>query len=132
MCTSALLRQACADGWSGNGGVAKSGSQPGSGSVAGLPSPAASWIAVTGRQKRQWYLSFQQPMTPSAMAMFAVANKRALSALDKPRSTASVFMTPFQSPGPLVCQKRAASVWSGVRVVLVSDPTSLTSLKSSA
>src|SRR6266511_508131 len=51
--TNALLRQACEDGWSGNGGVAKSGIQLASGSVAGLPSLAASWIAVTGRQKLQ-------------------------------------------------------------------------------
>ena len=54
----------CPEGWSGKPGVTsggpetgtlglKSGSQAGSGSVAGLPSFAASWIAVIGRQKFQ-------------------------------------------------------------------------------
>ena len=38
----------------------------------------------------------------------------------------------FQSAIAWSCQKMAASVWSGVRVILVSEPTSLISLKSSA
>jgi hypothetical protein len=38
--------------------VANSGVQPGSASVAGFPSVSASRIAVIGRQKLQWYLSF--------------------------------------------------------------------------
>ena len=45
-----------------------SGSQAGSATVAGLPSLAASSIAVIGRQKFQLYLSFQQPIEPSAAA----------------------------------------------------------------
>ena len=45
---------------------------------------------------------------------------------------ASVRKIRFQSAIAWSCQKIAASVWSGVRVVLVSEPSSLTSLKSSA
>ena len=41
----------CAESWSGIGGVVTNGVQVGSASVTGLPSVAASWIAVTGRQK---------------------------------------------------------------------------------
>src|SRR5439155_26171325 len=63
-CTVAPLMQVCPAGWSGNPGVtsgapetgtdgSKSGSQPGSASVAGLSSLAASRIAVIGRQELQ-------------------------------------------------------------------------------
>ena len=45
---------------------------------------------------------------------------------------ASVRKIRFQSAIAWSCQKIAASVWSGVRVMLVSEPTSLISLKSSA
>src|SRR5918994_2519444 len=63
-CTNAPLMQPCPAGWSGNPGVTSgapetgtdglnSGSQAGSGSVAGLPSLPASRIAVIGRQNFQ-------------------------------------------------------------------------------
>src|SRR3954452_622576 len=77
------------EGWSGNGGVtsaggvatcvdgSNSGAHVGSASVAGFPSLAASRMAVMGRQKFQWYLSFQQPIAASAAAMFSIANSRA-------------------------------------------------------
>ena len=42
---------ACAEWWSGIGGVVTSGVQSGSPTVAGLPSTSPCWIAVTGRQK---------------------------------------------------------------------------------
>ena len=45
---------------------------------------------------------------------------------------ASVRKIRFQSAIAWSCQKIAASVWSGVRVMLVSEPSSLISLKSSA
>jgi hypothetical protein len=65
--TMAPLMQPCPAGWLGkpgltsgvpNCGVAgsNSGVHAGSASVAGLPSLAASRIAVIGRQKFQWYL----------------------------------------------------------------------------
>src|SRR4051794_41810665 len=70
--TIAPAAQLWPEGCSGNGGVtsgawpgatgvdgSNSGVQAGSGSVAGLPSPAASRMAVTGRQKLQRYLLFQ-------------------------------------------------------------------------
>src|SRR3954454_15681373 len=100
--TIAPAAQLWPDGWSGNGGVTRaggaatgvagsnSGSQSGSGSVAGLPSPAASRMAVTGRQKFQWYLSFQQPIAAAAAARFVIANSRALSASPSCRLAASV------------------------------------------
>src|SRR5438552_14762752 len=61
-----------------------------------------------------------------------MANRRALSTIFKFWLAASVRKIPFQSAIAWSCQKIAASVWSGVRLVLVSEPSSLTSLKSSA
>src|ERR1700747_3233495 len=46
--------------------------------------------------------------------------------------TASARKIRFQSAIAWSCQNIAASVWSGVRVMLVREPTSLISLKSSA
>ena len=43
--TTAVLWQACAEGYSGKFGVVPSGVQPGSGTVLGLPSGSASGIA---------------------------------------------------------------------------------------
>ena len=43
--TTAVLWQACAEGYSGKFGVALSGCQVGSATVSGLPSVSASWIA---------------------------------------------------------------------------------------
>src|SRR5205823_10541699 len=61
-----------------------------------------------------------------------MANRRALSTIFKFWLAASVRKIPFQSAIAWSCQKIAASVWSAVRLVLVSEPSSLTSLKSSA
>src|SRR5262245_47574484 len=80
---TAPLTQPCPDGWSGNGGVARGGvvcvaglnsdSQAGSPTVAALPSVSPSRIAARGRQKLQWYLSFQQEIAPSAAARLTIA-----------------------------------------------------------
>ena len=89
--STAPLAQPWPDGWSGKAGVpsggpncgvdgSKSGSQPGSPAVAGLPSFDASRIAVTGRQEFHRYLLCQQPITASAAARFTTANSRALAA----------------------------------------------------
>src|SRR5262245_26828107 len=137
-CTKAPLMQVCPDGWSGKPGVtsggpetgmdgSKSGSQAGSASVAGLPSLAASRSAVIGRQKLQWYLSFQQPIEPSAPARFVIASRRALSTPSSCSLSARARKTRFQIAMPLSCQKIAAAVWSAVRLVLVSEPSFLTS-----
>ena len=74
----------------------------------------------------------QQPIAASAAARFSIANRRALAAMPKFWLAASVRKTRLKSAWAWSCQKIAASVWSGVRVVLVSEPSSLTSLKSSA
>ena len=81
----ALLIVACADGYSGWFGVAMSGVQPGSASVAGLPSSSARWIAVTGRQKLKAYLVSQHAIRASAPATFMSAKSRAAS--DSPRAS---------------------------------------------
>ena len=87
---------------------------------------------MIGRQNFQWYLLSQQPIAPSADARLALANRRAVSAMSSPRLAESARKTRFHSAGPWSCQKIAASVWSAVRVVLASEPSCLTSLKSSA
>ena len=56
-----------------------SGIQVESGAVAPLPSATARGIAFQGRQKSQWYLSFQQLIAASATTRFCIANSRALS-----------------------------------------------------
>jgi hypothetical protein len=73
-------------------------------------------------------LSFQQPITPSAEARFVIANMRALSTMFSSSLVASWRKTRFQIAGPLSCQKIEAAVWSAVRLVLVSEPISFTSL----
>src|SRR3954447_14073917 len=132
------------DGYSGNGGVtsaggaatgvagSKSGVPVGSATGAGLPSLSASRMAVIGRQVFQWYLLFQHPIAASAAARFSIANRRALSAIGSPRYVAMVRNARFHSAKEWSCQKIAASVWSAVRVVLVSEPTRLISLRSRA
>src|SRR4030095_6664669 len=76
----ALLSVACPDGYSGWCGVAASGVQPGSASVAGLPSSSARWMAVTGRQKLNAYLASQHAIAASAPGMFMIAQSRDASA----------------------------------------------------
>src|SRR5689334_22162034 len=123
------MLQECPDECSYQGGVSSSGVQAASGSVAGLPSFAASWIAVTGRQDFQCALSLWHAITASAVDSPTWANSRALSSADSPWPVASARS--IASCGTEAHQ-RAASVWSAVRVVLVREPTDLTSLKSSA
>src|SRR5258708_15790180 len=64
MVETAPVTQPCAAGYSGWAGVAPKGVHVGSPVSCGLPPPAR--IAVTGRQKLNVYLAFQQPMTESA------------------------------------------------------------------
>lgn len=49
--TTAVLWQACADGYSGKFGVVVTGCQAGSATVRGLPSVSASAMAWMGRQE---------------------------------------------------------------------------------
>src|SRR5215207_3109853 len=125
--------QRCPEGWDGYGAV-RSAVQDGSGSVAGLPSSAARGIAFHGRQKSQWYLSFQQLIPASAAVRFCIANKRALSARSTARlgSLSRFRATAFQVATGVLCQKSAMCVCSGVRAVLLTEPSAFTSLKSAA
>src|SRR5580693_7344957 len=61
---TAPVAQPCAEGYSGCAGVIASGDQFGSAVRAGFPPPTR--IAVTGRQKLNENLAFQQPMPASA------------------------------------------------------------------
>ena len=61
----------------------KSDNQFGSGEVAGLPSFAASRMAVCGRHAYQTFLLAQQLISASALAMLVMANRRAWSAGDR-------------------------------------------------
>src|SRR6188508_433758 len=106
------------------------GSHAGSATVSGLPSVAASWIAARGRQKFQWYLSFQHAIAPSAAARFIIARRRASRRVSSPRAAERSRATRFQSATGGACQKIAAVVWSAVRVVLLSAPIVFTSSKS--
>jgi hypothetical protein len=81
-------------------------------------------------------LSFQQLIPASAPVRFVIANKRALSTRSRPRLPLSTRLrsTPFQSrvAPPALCQKSAMCVCSGVRAVLFTAPSALTSLNSAA
>jgi hypothetical protein len=79
-------------------------------------------------------LSFQQLMEESAPLRFSIAKRRALSAVSAAYlgSASRLRATAFQAPTGLLCQKMAMWVCSGVRAVLFTDPSALTSLKSSA
>src|SRR6476469_161095 len=72
-------RQLYPDKWSEYGGVGRYGSQAGSPMVFALPSLSPCRIAVIGRQKPQYTLSFQQLMMVSAVARCSIAKYRACS-----------------------------------------------------
>jgi hypothetical protein len=73
-------------------------------------------------------LASKQAISPSASTTVVIAMNREASTTSSPRSTISLRNAPW------ICwiggspQKRAASVCSGVRVVLVREPISFTSL----
>src|SRR5512144_1581530 len=69
----------CAHGYSGCIGVSMNGVQPGSRSVALLPSMSPLRMAVTGRQRLYVYLASKTAISASSMAIAASANRRALS-----------------------------------------------------
>src|SRR5512133_2338530 len=59
-------------------------------SVAALPSISAFRIAVIGRQKFQWYLSFQALISASAELRSSSANRRALSVTSSDSSSTNL------------------------------------------
>ena len=105
---------------------------PRSASVSGLPSVAAAWIAVTGRQKRYSYFASKPAMKPSAIAKCTSAKARAASQASRPRCRTTVLAMRFQPSGESSYQNFAISDCSGVRVVLATWPISLTSARSRA
>src|ERR1043166_9020241 len=78
MWVAAPLAQECAEGYSGKGGVTINGVQAGSGLVASLPSEAADWIALIGRQMLNVYFASQQPIKASAIPTLTRASSRAV------------------------------------------------------
>ena len=63
------VTQLCADGYSGWGGVARRGCQPGSAFVRWFPSVSPAGIAVAGRQYAYVYFASQQASTASAITV---------------------------------------------------------------
>src|SRR4030095_4484390 len=91
-------------------------------------------IAVTGRTKLYSYLLSQAVINASAIPMFKSASIRAFWASELPCASATPRAMLFQWPGGWTvpegpAQKRAISVCSGVRVLLVATPSDLIWLK---
>src|SRR5689334_2996775 len=120
----------CAHGYSGCIGVSPSGTQLRSRGVAGLPVRSALRIAVTGRHRLYVYFASNTAMNASAAAIETSACTRARSVRSSFDAASACCTTWFHVPGPVMNQKRATSVWLGVRTVLVSAPTSRISLRS--
>src|SRR5262249_55341373 len=74
-----LVTQLKPEGSSGYGGVTTNGSQLGSAGGFGVPSSSACRIAVIGRQKLQYALLSQQPISESAPDRFSIPKSRASS-----------------------------------------------------
>src|SRR6266566_8576807 len=124
MVETAPVTQPCAAGYSGWLGVTPKGVHDGSPVSAGLPPPAR--IAVTGRQKLNENLAFQQPMAESANPAHNMAINRAVSEVLSP-----FWVARFRKARPYcwpVCsvQKRPISVCCGVRTVLFIAPRVIT------
>src|SRR5687767_8415618 len=84
--SAAPEKHACADGYSGCGGVPSSGSQAASPASVGSFRAAAARIAVIGRQCRRSYLSTKQATWESATATDNRAKRRKLSSTAALRS----------------------------------------------
>ena len=73
-------------------------------------------------------LASQHAMLASDAARYTRAKARAVADRSSPLACISCRATPFQIAEGVPSQKRAISVCSSVRVALVSDPISFTSL----
>jgi hypothetical protein len=89
-------------------------------------------MAETGRHWWWVNLASQVAMTASAPARFSSAKARAALVGSWAWARTSCCAAWFHSLAPVAFQKRAVSVWWGVRVVLAASPTALTSWKSRA
>ena len=81
-----------------------------------------------GRQKLNVYFASQHAMLASADARYIKAKARAVADRFRPCACIIWRATTFQMGVGEASQKRAISVCSSVRVRLVSDPISFTSL----
>ena len=113
-----------AEGYSGNGGVARKGTQFGSGVIR---NPSALRIALIGRQKLYVYFVSQQAIAASAAAMFRRANNRAFSEIDRPLPAATWLAIGFQMITADGGHHIATSVSRPRRTALFWAPRSFTS-----
>ena len=121
------------DGISGTGGLGSSVSNDGSGCVRGLPSCAASWIAVTGRQKLYRYFESQPAMYESASAMISSAKVRARCHKSCSTCAAATRAMRFQPMSENSYQNAAWWVSSSLRALpAFLPPTRRTSSRSRA
>src|ERR1700730_840953 len=128
----AWVPQPWAAGYSGWPGVTSSGSQFGSGTVAGLPSVSASWIAVYARQKAKWYFAFRQAVMASEKMTELMAASRAESAVSRCWVLIRLRNARLYWAEGLSDQNFPISVCSAVRSVLLRGPSALVRLKSRA
>src|SRR5436190_6523659 len=98
----------------------------GSGTVSGFPSIPPFGIAVTGRQKPEWYFASQQPMKESPTAVHNMANRWAVSEVLRARPAASARNALAYCFDVCSVQNRPISVCWGVRTVLLTAPKVLT------
>ena len=115
MDAAAAAVAAWVDGYSGNGGVTHSGSQPASPRVAGLPSSSPPRIAVIGRQKLKWNFDSKLAITVSASEMFSSASVRAARHWSAERSRRPFCAARFHSLVATSYQNRAVSVCPALR-----------------
>src|SRR5437899_6799676 len=92
-CAIAPLISLWPEGYSGYAGVARNGTQLGSGV---MRYPSALRMALSGRQKLNAYFESQQAIAASAAAMFRRANSRALCEMDSFLAAATWLAIGFQ------------------------------------
>jgi hypothetical protein len=118
----------CAHGYSGCIGVSMNGVHDGSRSVASFPSISPFRIAVTGRQKLYVYLASNTAMTASSVACPTIARSLAFCVTSLFFELATESTMGQYTPVPVVYQKLATAVCSGVRLEPFFTPIDLISL----
>src|SRR5687768_4285533 len=118
----AAATTACAELYSGNGGVTLSGVHVGSAIVASLPSVSPLRMAVMGRQRLYVNFAFHGEMIASANAICVSAMPRAACQRSRTWFMISRCATRVNTVGGLLIQSRASVVWSAVRTALVAEP----------
>src|SRR5262249_12328354 len=122
-----------APGYEGSAGVLPaSGSQLGSATVSGLPAVSAGRVAGPGRQSWEVDLGAVRAIAASAKLRLRAAKSRAVVGRSLWWVSATVWAIWFQKFWTGGLQNLPISVCSGVRVVLVAEPTCCTSPIASA